>query len=114
MIDVAEHPCTEPEGDAICMVCHSDDGAPGRPPKTFILADNYAQARAWCRREGVRVYARSTVIATRGPSLRGYRVRDEDRVVFLGIGPTREVLEDLEIAQAELPVEARPTVEYVE
>lgn len=106
------HDCTEPDGEPVCLVCHADDPAPGRLPTTFVLTDSYAPAREWCRREGVRLYARSTVMASRGPVLRGYHVRPGDRVVFIGLGPSREVLEDMEIAQHELLPPDRPEVEY--
>lgn len=108
----ADHACTEPDG-RVCMVCHGDDPRPGRLPTTYILTDSYLPAKEWCRREGVRIYARNTKFASRGPVLRGARVRKGDRIVFIGLGPSREVLEDMEIAQHELRPEDRPEVEYV-
>jgi hypothetical protein len=81
--------------------------------RIFVLADTLPQAHAWCRRNGIRPYARTTIVATRGPVLRGHGVRAGDRVVFLGRGPTVEVLRDFEIAQCTTPVEDRPAVEYV-
>lgn len=107
------HDCTEPHGEPACLVCHTDndDGTNGRPATTFVLADTYTAAREWCRREGVRLYARSTVIACRGPAVRGYRVRDEDRVVVLGRGPSDEVLDDMRIAAFE--TSNPPTWEYL-
>lgn len=108
-----DHACDEPHSTKVCLVCHGDDPTPGRLPTTFVLGGTYETAKRWCRENGVRLYARSTVMARRGPVLRGYRVRPEDRIVILEPGPTAEVLRDLEIAQHEFRKQDLPEVEYV-
>lgn len=92
------HACTEPDGP-LCMTCHGDEGARGRiESRTFVVADEYPRARAWCRKHGVRIFSRGTIFAHGEGVLSRYRIRPADRVVVLG-HPKAEVLRELEAAR---------------
>lgn len=71
-------------------------------PRVIVLAARRTIAVDWCRQNGVLPHGRATIIATQGPSLRGYSPRRDDRVVDLG-GAAPEVYQDLQIAQLSTP-----------
>lgn len=78
------HVCTDsPNGCWRCEVASNEDM---RAPRTFVLGGTWAEARRWCRNNGVKVYARSTVFARHAGAVRGYIARPGDRVVTLGAG----------------------------
>lgn len=52
--------------------------------RTFILATSRAGAIAWCRRNGWKPYAKSTIILTTALACRGHEFREGDRAINLG------------------------------
>lgn len=66
--------------------------------RTYVIAARQTVAVEWCRSNGVEPYARSTVLATTGPRLRGHTITSTDRVVDLG-GASDEVYDDLGLAR---------------
>jgi len=95
---VSADACTEPDGP-LCMTCHRDDETVrGLAPRTFVIADAYPTAREWCRLEKVRLFARTTIIATAPGVVSQYLIRPADRVVVLG-HPNPAILADVEAAR---------------
>jgi hypothetical protein len=52
--------------------------------RTFVLAANRDDAIAWCRKNRVKPYAKSTIILTTALACRGHEYREGDYAVNLG------------------------------
>lgn len=72
-----------------------------RPPRTFVAAATHEAAVDWCRANGVRPFASTTLVVTRSSLLRGHVIREGDRIVVLP-GTSEPVVEGLFIAGATL------------
>lgn len=56
-------------------------------PRLFVYALSVEAAHQWCRRNGYQPFARTTyILSSRSGrrAARGFLIRDEDRVVFVG------------------------------
>lgn len=51
--------------------------------RTFVIARTQEDGRAWCDRNGVKPYAKSTTIVSRPMHLAGVPIRSEDLVVWV-------------------------------
>jgi hypothetical protein len=52
--------------------------------RSFILATSRPDAIAWCRRVGIKPYAKSTIILTTALACRGHEYREGDKAYNLG------------------------------
>lgn len=52
--------------------------------RTFVLATSRDDAIAWCRENGVKPYARNTIILATALACRGHEFREGDDAVNLG------------------------------
>lgn len=58
----------------------------GRPARTrtIVVAARQAEAITWCRRAGVKPFARSTWLRSTPGSIHGLTITPQDRVVYVG------------------------------
>lgn len=52
--------------------------------RTFVLASSRDDAIAWCRKNGIKPYAKNTIIITTPLACRGHEYRDGDYAVNTG------------------------------
>jgi hypothetical protein len=53
--------------------------------RILVVANGHKGARAWCEANGIPPRGRHTYIVTSSRAARGFLIRPEDRVVFVGV-----------------------------